>query len=446
MHVTEPERTIPVVENVDICVVGGSCTGVFAAVRAARLGASVAIVEKQNCFGGMATAGFVNIWHSIHDEGSKKQIIAGMTTEMLDRLRSRDAVGPIGGVCFHFNSEELKIELDEIVADNDIKPFLHTFFAAPWMEDGEMRGVVIENKDGRQAIAAKVVIDATGDGDVARAAGCESYLDGSLQPPTPCCKLYGMKSLEGWDWEKAVNEHGAEFGLPDDWGWHCGVPDIPELEMHADTHVFNVNASKASDLTYAEMEGRRQIRAITDIIRKYGPESNNVALAGLAASIGIRETDRIKAGYRLTGEDVLHGRAFDDAIAFGSYRVDIHHDDGPGITFRYLNGKERVIPGRGQPEQVGRWRDETETNPTYYQIPYRCLVQNKIPNLLLAGRMLDADKTAFSAVRVMVNTNQTGEAAGTAAWLALDSGSTVQDVDTGKLRSLLEQGGSLIPA
>lgn len=274
----------------------------------------------------------------------------------------------------------------------------------------------------------------------------ESYLDGSLQPPTPCCKFYGMDSLDDWNWEKAVNEHGAEFGLEDDWGWHCGVPGIPNLEMHADTHVFNVNASKGSELTRAEMEGRRKIRAITDIIRKYGPEGNNVALAGLAASIGIRETDRINAGYRLTGEDVLHGRAFEDAIAFGSYRGDIHHSDGPGITFRYLSGREHVIPSRGHTGQEGRWREEAETNPTYYQIPYRCLVQNKIPNLLLAGRMLDADKTAFSAVRVMVNTNQTGEAAGTAAWLTLDSGAAVQDVDAGKLRAVLEQGGSIIPA
>ena len=96
MHVNEPARTIPVVQDVDICVVGGSCTGVFAAVRAARLGASVAVVEKQNCFGGMATAGFVNIWHSLYDEPTQKQIIAGMTVEMLDRMAARGAVAKIG--------------------------------------------------------------------------------------------------------------------------------------------------------------------------------------------------------------------------------------------------------------------------------------------------------------------------------------------------------------
>jgi hypothetical protein len=444
-QITEPEKTIPVVEDADICVIGGSCTGVFAAVRAARLGARVAIVEKQNCFGGMATAGLVNIWHSLKDEPGNQQIIAGMTVEMLERLRARNAVGPAGGDCYRFNSEELKIELDELVRSHDVTPYLHTFFAAPFTKDDELKGVIIENKDGRQVITAQMFIDASGDGDVARALGCETYIDESLQPPTPCCKLYGMDTLEGWDWEEAVNEHGAEFGLEDDWGWDCKIPDMPGMEMHADTHVFDVNASNAAELTYAEMEGRRQIRAIMNVIEKYGPEDNNVVLAGLASSIGIRETDRIRAQYQLTGEDVLNGTVFEDTIAHGSYRVDIHHSEGSGITFRYLNGTQRVIPARGEPGEAGRWREETETNPTYYQIPYRCLVQEKYPNLLLAGRMLDADKTAFSAVRVMVNMNQTGEAAGVAAWMALDSGSSVQEVDTARLRSTLKEGGSIIP-
>jgi hypothetical protein len=443
IKITEEVR---VIDEVDICVLGGSCTGVFAAVRAARLGARVAIVERQNCFGGMATAGLVNIWHSILDETQEKQIIAGMTTEVLERLKKRDALGYIGknDSCFRFNSEELKVELDEIIRDHKITPYLHTQFVSSHVENDELKAVIIENKDGRQAIAAKVFIDATGDGDVARRLGCESYVDGTLQPPTMCCKMYGMESLKDWNWEQAVDDHGAEFGLEDDWGWRCQIPGLPGLAMHADTHVFDVNASNAADLTFAEMEGRRKIRAIMDVIRKYGPEGQQIGLAGLAASIGIRETDRIKAQYQVTGDDVLHGRVFEDAIGYGSYSVDIHHSDGPGITFRFLDGRERVIPRRGQAGKLGRWREETENNPTYYQIPYRSLVQNKVSNLLLAGRMLDADKVAYSAIRVMVNTNQTGEAAGVAAWLALDSGLSVKDVEPAKLRATMKDGGSII--
>ena len=444
--ITEPQKTVPIIQDVDVCVIGGSCTGVFAAVRAARLGADVAIVERQNCFGGMATAGLVNIWHSILDQGQHQQIIAGMTVEMIERLKARDALGYVGknDSCFRFNSEELKIELDQIVQKHGITPYLHTQFAAPYVDGGELKGVLIENKDGRRAITARVFIDATGDGDLARRLGCKSYVDESLQPPTTCCKMYGMDTLGDWDWEKAVTEHGPEFGLEDDWGWRCQIPGLPGIDMHADTHVFDVNTAKAADLTHAEIEGRRKIRAIIDVIRKYGPEGNTVALADLAASIGIREADRVRARYQVTGDDLLQGTAFGDAIAYGSYPVDIHHSDGPGITFRFLNGVERTIPGRGLPAQRSRWREETESNPTYYQVPYRSLVPGTFPNLLLAGRMLDADKVAFSAIRVMVNMNQTGEAAGVAAWCALDAGVAVTDIDTDRLRAAMRDGGSII--
>jgi hypothetical protein len=147
----------------------------------------------------------------------------------------------------------------------------------------------------------------------------------------------------------------------------------------------------------------------------------------------------------LTGDDVLFGRRFDDAIANGSYRVDIHRSDGPGITMRYLDGTERIISERGLPPKVGRWREPLPAgDPTFYQIPLRCLVQQRVPNLVLAGRMLDADKTAFSAVRVMVNMNQTGEAAGVACALAIRNDCSVADVDPQGVRRALAEGGSIV--
>ncbi len=198
------------------------------------------------------------------------------------------------------------------------------------------------------------------------------------------------------------------------------------------------------DLTRAEMEGRRKVRAMLDVIREYGPKGSSVHLAALAATIGVRETRRVCGSYRVTGDDVLSGRRFDDAIANGSYPVDTHHADGAGITFRYLDGTQRVVPERGQPPITGRWRDPIANDPTFYQVPFRSLLQERVPNLMLAGRMLDADKTAFSAVRVMVNTNQTGEAAGVAAWLALNGSIPVQQVDPAHLRETLAVGGSVI--
>ncbi len=444
--VMEPERAIPVVHETDICVVGGSCTGVFAAVRAARMGASVAIVEKQNCFGGVATAGAVHIWHSLNDTREGRPIIGGLTVEMLERLRKRGAVKETGvaSYAYFLNTEEMKIELDELVVENRITPFLHTFYAAPLMEDGKLCAVIIENKNGRGAIRARQFIDASGDADLALDLGLPSFRPDTLQPPTTCAKVYGLDLLEGFDWGAAVREHGQEFGLARDWGWGAPIPGLPGIQLRADSHIFGADTSDADQLTRAEIEGRRQVRAIMDVIRKYGPREASPALADLAATVGARETRRIVARYRLTGDDVLYGRCFSDAIANGSYRVDIHHADGPGITFRYLDGTEEVIPERGMALQKGRWRDPLPEDPTFYQIPFRCLLQDRVPNLILAGRMIDADKIAFSALRVMVNMNQTGEAAGVACALAIGKHSSVSDVNPQLLRAKLAEGGSIV--
>ena len=443
--IQEPAREVPIVEEVDVCVVGGSCTGVFAAVRAARLGAKVAIIEKQNCFGGVATAGLVNVWHSLYDEPRRKKIIAGMTEEVIERLERRDAVHVSQDRVnnFRLNTEELKIELDELITERNITPYLHTFYAAPFVDDGRLKAVIVENKAGRGAVAAKVFIDATGDADLSLGLGCPSYTPETLQPPTMCAKICGMHSLADWKWERALTEHGPEYDLEEDWGWGGFIPGMPGVEMRADMHVFDVDTSQGNQLTRSEIEGRRKVRAMMDIIRKYGPSHSRIGLVDLAAVIGARETSRIHAKYQLTGDDVLYGKEFDDAIAYGSYRVDIHHSDGPGITFRYLDGSEVVVPSRGAESVVGRWREPMDNDPTFYQIPYRCLLQEKYPNLLLAGRMLDADKVAFSGARVMVNMNQTGEAAGVAAYHALDSGCAVQDVDVATIQRDLTKGGSV---
>ncbi len=464
-YIHEPARDIPVVQEFDLVVVGGSCTGVFAAVRAARLGLKglssscpparyvraarlglkAAIIEKQNCFGGMATAGNVSIWHKLYNTVNDQQIIAGLTLEIIDRLKKRRALYTRSKTArFELNTEELKIELDELITESRITPYLNTACVACAAENGTLNAVFIENKDGRTAIRAQLFVDATGDADVARHLDVPLHPQQPLQPPTLCAKIFGMNTLEGLDWQRAVREHGAEFGLEPDWGWGHTVPGIPGLQLRADNHIFGVDVSDADQLTRGEIEGRRRVRALMDVIRKYGPEKSDIVLADLAAALGARETRRIQGCYQLTGEDVLYGKRFDDAIANGCYPVDTHHSDGAGITFQFLDGTQQVIRERGLEPEKGRWRDPVDQDPTFYQIPYRCLVSEKTPNLIMAGRMLDADKTAFSAVRVMVNLNQTGEAAGVAAYLALQDECSVFDVAPKRLRKTLSDGGSVI--
>jgi len=440
----EPARDVPVWGKYDLCVLGGSCTGVFAAVRAARLGLSVAIVERLGCFGGVATLSLVNVWHSPLDEIFEKPVLAGLTIELMERLKRRGSVtvrerSPHWA--WAFNSAEMQIELDELVREHRIAPWLHTAFAAPHVEDGRLAAVLVETKSGRGALRARFFIDATGDGDLCHRLGLETYRSAHRQPSTTCALFSGWAGLGSTDWQKLVRDHGADYGLPEGFAWGVTVPGS-DLYMLAGTRVYP-DCSTAEGLAAAEIEGRRQVRAIQDLLRRHAPEAR-ISLQGLPARLGIRETRHVRCLHQLTGDELLAGRHFPDAIANGSYRVDIHHDDKPGLTFRYLDGRQSFIRP-GFPPVEDRWRPASRENPTYYQIPYRSLVpRGPHGNVLAAGRFIDADELAHGAIRVMVNLNQTGEAAGVAATLALKQGRRAAEVDPAELRGALAEGGSIM--
>lgn len=224
--ILEPARSVPVFAEADVCVLGGSCTGVFAAIRAARLGAKVVLVEKQNSFGGTATNSMVNVWHSLMDTEFKRQIIAGLTLEVIERLKKRDAVtsdrGSLSVGC-GFNSDQMKIELDEMVKEAGVKPYFHTFFSVPYLKDGHLEAVIVENKSGRGAIKAKMFVDATGDGDLCHRLGLATYTREHLQPPTTCARLSGWNSVGG-KFSRLFREHGDEFNVPLGFVWGRGVP------------------------------------------------------------------------------------------------------------------------------------------------------------------------------------------------------------------------------
>jgi hypothetical protein len=439
--INETARDIPIIEEVDVCVLGGSCTGVFAAVRAARRGLRVALVEKTNRFGGVATNGLVCIWHNDLDDRYEERIIAGLSLEMVERLKRRDAVNVrerSPDMRYILNTEELTIELDILVRESGVIPYLHTMYCRQLPgADGRIEAVLVENKDGRGAIRARVFIDATGDGDLAKDCGAPFTVRPDLQPPTTCAKIAG---LEGIEMRAFYNQHRAEFDLPEDAGWHAAIPNGGLVQLYAETHCFGADVSNARQLTAAEMEGRRHVRGMMDMVRKHLPERRErLCLLDLAGSIGTRETRRFTAEHRLREDELLHGVRFPDAIANGTYRVDIHYPSGGGFLFRYLDGRQVSITRHGR--EWGRWRPEQAENPLFYQIPYRCMVRRQSPNLIMAGRMIDADPGAYGAIRVMITLNQTGEAAGEAATLAL-GGTPTWQVDPIALRAALASGGS----
>ena len=442
--IREPQKQIPVIYECDLAVVGGSCTGLFAAVRAARLGLRVALVEASGRLGGVAGNGLVNIWHSLYDIYDKRQIIAGLTEEMVSRMVAHgDAVvSKSESSAIRFNSAVLCCELDALAKENGIKLFLHTYYASLIKESGKVDAILVENKDGRGAIRASFFIDATGDGDLCRDVGLAAYRRDCLQPPSACFMIQDKNKL---NLNKLMHEHGEEFGLEEDWGWGGDIPGIDGIRFRADFHTYGVDCSKADDLTFAETDGRRKALMLTRLLQKYG--SKDTRLVALCPMVGIRETAHYPARFRADEKNLLCGTTYEDTVMRGSYRVDIHHSNDGGITFKYLDGRQVSVYGRSGRKDEGSWLGDyglIDAPAAHYEVPFGILVQDAVSNLIPAGRMLHADEGAFGALRVMVNLNQLGEAAGTAAYLALDGGKTIGDLDGRAVRKLLVKGGSAL--
>jgi hypothetical protein len=421
--VRETPRDTPVAHECDVCVIGGSCTGVAAAVAAARLGAKVALVELNGFFGGVATASLVNIWHSLTDLPRKQEIIGGITVEIIERLRRRDAAVAVKPY-FVLNTEMLKLELDQLVVEAGVRPFLHAMFVAPIVEEGRVTAAVIEDKSGRRAIRAAQFVDASGDADLVTRMGLPVYRRDAIQPPTMCCVLRGLHDIHekhpDCNIGRVIFDPKYAQAIPKGFAWSRPVPGAEELRMLAGTRVFGADCSDADQLTRAEIEGRRQVRSICELLRENFMDGKGVPLGWLPAKIGIRETRHAKCLHTLTTDEILGGRRFPDAIGNGTYPVDVHNANGPGVTFQQLK------------------------DAPYYQIPFSSLVPKGAKNVLVAGRNIDADEGAFGAVRVMVNCNQMGQAAGTAAWMALHSGAAVDTLDVAKLRETLKSQGAIM--
>lgn len=449
--IIEPSREIPVINEVDIVVVGGGCTGVFAAIRAARLGAKVALIEASNAFGGAATNAFVCVWHTLCDTTHNKQIISGLTEEVIERMKrvphgikiilppeeEKHIFRKSTYANYHLNTEELKIELDRMLMEAGVIPYLHTMYTAPYVDSGNLCGVIVENRSGRGAILAKQFIDATADGFLGEDMGMEIYSHETLQPATTAARVFGWNQLTNPN--EILSKNQQRIGCRP--GWDDFFTDIPQVRNWFKSNITE-DCSDADKLTKAEITGRAQIREMLDILREEDPGAKNLALIALSSSIGIRETRQLRCSYQTTMDDICNGRKFDDAIAYCAYPVDIHHQNKK-TAYRFLDGTEEIVEA-GKENRLVRWRDETIESPTYWQLPYRSMLPKDIPNLLICGRAIDTDKGALAAARVMISLNQTGEAAGVAAYEALTSRRSVQNIDFASMRLKMKQGGSII--
>lgn len=398
----------PVARSVDVLVCGGGPAGCAAALYAARAGAQTLLLENLPFLGGVWTA--VGVSHLIAGAGRD-----GLNAELHQRLPVHQVFGRNIYII-----EDMKCLLDDLMGEAGVETQFYTRAVAVAADGRRLRGVFTASKSGLEFIRARVIIDATGDGDVAAAAGCEydqgREFDGQTQPVT----LFG--TVGGYRGEPAKGRALVE--ILERGGWQPSYPPVtlfpqpgqPGVFQLMATQFYGVDGTDARQLSRAEIRGRREIRKCLEIFRQHGgPDWKDAFLIKTGPAIGVRATRRIRGHYRLTWEDLDRGAQFEDGITEITSGSNIHSVDDP-----YQDPPEGLpCPPRFRVQR--------------YQIPYRALVAADVDNLLLAGRCISGDRYALGSYRLTGNVVRTGEAAGLAAALAIRTACLPAEVDTGQL-------------
>ncbi len=407
----------------DVIVVGGGTGGFSAAVSAARLGVKVLLVEKYGFLGGTITAGLVNPFMPFH--AGKQQIIGGIFQEVIDKL---EGMGGYDAKTRAFDPEIMKYILDRIVLEAGVDLLLHTVFVGVSRKGSRVDGIVLHNKSGFHSVSADIIIDGTGDGDVAVSAGAPYEKgrpkDGLMQPMTLNFDLAGVRQDE----MPPRGEINRAYREAKDKGM-IACPRENVLWFHTvhrgiihfnTTRIIRVDGTEAEDLTKAEIEGRRQMFEIVDWLKKTFPAFRDAYIIRSGVQVGVRETRRIIGEYVMTAEDIVQAHKFPDGICRGSYPIDIHNPAGEGTVI--------IPPPPGD----------------YYEIPYRCLIPLRVENLLIGCRCISATHEAHAAIRIIPIIMGVGQAAGTAAALCIRHETSPREIDPSLLRETLRSQGAIL--
>jgi hypothetical protein len=387
--VIQPQRELPVLHETDVLVVGAGPAGVSAALAASRTGAKVALVERYGHLGGQWTGGLVLIVVGMYGK-RRVQMTRGIGEEMMQRLDKvhRGIVNHKPGANPTVDAEALKFVMVEMVAEAKIDVFLHCWGVDAVVDGNEVCGAVFESKSGRQAILAKTVIDATGDGDLYAAAGAEyEHIPYHI----------GLVSRIG-NLPKGSNQGVPSSKKPRHLGSITPIDDVNWVNMHGPT----TDALDVRELSRLEMNHRRQIWKQVERIREK-PGYEDVYLVETAPQIGVRISRLLDGVKQLTYKGVESGQRWDDCIGWSG--------DWTGTDFEW-------------------------------QIPYGALVPKKVDNILVAGRCLSAEPKMADLIRVIPPCFVTGHAAGVAAAVSLADGCLPREVDVAKVRKILKEQGA----
>ena len=446
--ISEPARDIPVIHETDVIVVGSGPGGLAAALATARTGVKVALVERFGCFGGNITVvgveGFAWYRHEATVEAG------GIGREFEERAKAMGAAVPESqSLSYELDSEGFKLVADRLVEEAGIHPMLHRQFVAPVMAGNRIEGIVVESKAGREAILGRMVIDATGDADVAHRAGAptrKTPLE-EVQAASVMFHLAGVdkaafmagvkadpQTYKDWstgEWvvetdgkeddmfspflakpfAQAIRDGVIPAHLNTIGGTWGAVHESGEMTYMNLVHLAGCDGVDPDSLTRFEIEGRAQAMHAIEALKRYTPGCEGVRLRNFGMSIGIRDSRKIDAVYNMTERDVRQEGRFEDSI--GIYPEFI---DGYGVL---------IIPTTGR----------------YMQVPLRACLPRGVENLGVAGRAIGGDRMAHAATRNMACCAVTGQGLGVAAALAVKSGVALAAVEIGAVQAELRRQG-----
>ena len=422
----------------DVIVAGGGFAGASAAISAARHGASVLLIEYNNCLGGAAAECLVNPFmpYWTKDENKNKIYLStGIFTEICDRIASLTA--EINGAEYKatdkpmttFNEEYLKIVLQRMALEAGVRLLFHTKVTGVKKDGDRISAVSVSNKSGIYDIEGDCFIDATGDADLSAYAGCPVRLgretDGLCQPMTLCFRVsnvdiprFNEGKSELQKLYKQMRQEGKIKNVRED---ILVFPTTSDNILHFNsTRIVKRSPVDAEDVTLAELEVREQVIELFAFLKKYAPGFEKAVLVSSGMRIGVRESRMIEGDYVLTQEDLVGCVKFEDSISACNYDIDIHNPEGSGTSHYYFK------------------------DGTYYTIPYRCLTAKNNSNLLVAGRCISSTHEAQASYRIMPTCCTLGQAAGTAAAMAVKNGGSVRGIDVSELRRNLQKDGMFI--
>jgi hypothetical protein len=436
-RIHEPARSTEVFGEYNIVVLGGGPAGIAAAAAAGAFGRKVLLIERYGFLGGMGTAAGVTNFCGLHANvhGDIRQVVHGIADDLLariDRLGGLNRPHAIFGKTHAqaYDNAAYKIAADDLLLSRKAGILFHALAAGVVMDGSRIGALLIETKSGRKAVRADVFIDCSGDGDLAAFAGAPFEIggaDGSMLYPTMMFRLNGVDpdaAGEAWKTIPLLMDEAEKRGLrfprkgaivrpmqhPTEWR-----VNVTQLKS---AHGRALDGTDAVELSAGEIEGRKQALAFFEFLKANAPGFAKSYIIDIAPQLGIRETRRISGHYSLTREDVLTCASFDDTIGVNGWPIEAH------------------IAG----DVKWEWPD-IPASRGYNHLPYRMLLPQKVTNLLVAGRCASMTHEGQSAARVSGACFVMGEAAATAAHLALAGNVDPADIDVTRLQTQLAQNG-----